>query len=393
MTMSFQAREALPRVQPPPARDGVGTPHDFLLTKGEPMPAGEGEGTDRRRLASRLCDSYALATMREFYPPAMAVGLVGWALFVMVAVRLRRHPEVRIAQSILARVNHVTVRSVRTHMRKLLELGLLNEVNRFRGADGKTHITYALGETTLAGLAQYDARYPRDWDRPARTPGLCHATPRPESAFGSAEQLRTADLRSASELSSDQENLSSSRSDLPELDPPDDSSTPEAAPEEEVLVADHTKDHATEDRESAKAHEVIAGCYRVACPEIVLVSAPGTPAEIATVRRALRERGGEVELLIGAYRGACLVSKGDPSIDFVFANTRHLTAHIQRWRHEEARVRARQAATTHIAAVPAPRTREVSRSTAPVAEWLTAAAPLGVAAAMALERDTDGVAA
>lgn len=354
------------------------------------MPAAEGDGTtDPRRLASRLCDSYALATMREFYPPAMAVGLVGWALFVMVAVRLRRYPEVRIAQSVLARVNHVTVRTVRTHMRKLLELGLLNEVSRFRGADGKTHITYALGETTLAGLAQYDARYPRDWDRPARTPGLCYATPRPEAAFGSPEQPCTADLRSASELSSDQENLSSSHSGLPGGDPPDDSRTPEAAHEEEFLVADH----AAEDSESAKAHEVVAGCYRATCPEVVLVSAPGTPAEIATVRRALRERGGDVELLICAYQGACLISKGDPSIDFVFANTRHLTAHIQRWRHEEARVRARQAAATHAAAIPARRTHEVSRSTAPVAEWLTAAAPLGVAAAMALERDKDGIAA
>jgi len=36
---------------------------------------------------------------------------------------------------------------------------------------------------------------------------------------------------------------------------------------------------------------------------------------------------------------------------------------------------------------------EVSRSTAPVAEWLTAAAPLGVAAALALERESDEVSA
>jgi len=371
------------------------------------MPATEGDSTtDQRRLANRLCDSYALATMREFYPPAMAVGLVGWALFVMVAVRLRRYPEVRIAQSVLARVNHITARCVRTHMRKLLELGLLHEVNRFRGADGKTHITYALGAATLAGLAQYDARYPRDWDRPARTPGLCRATPRAEvarlcpttpeagtEAFGSAEQPRTADQRSASELSSDQENLSSSRSARTEADQPDASIAPEVVPEEEILVADHESDRAAEDSEIAKAHEVIAGSYRVTCPEIVLVSAPGTPAEIASVRSALRERGGDVQLLIDAYRGACLVSKGDPSIDFAFANTRHLTAHIKRWRHEEARIRARQAAATHTAAIPAPRMHEVSRSTAPVAEWLTAAAPLGVAAAMALERDADGVAA
>lgn len=34
---------------------------------------------------------------------------------------------------------------------------------------------------------------------------------------------------------------------------------------------------------------------------------------------------------IDAYRGACLVSKGDPRIDFTFANTIHLTAHIRRW--------------------------------------------------------------
>ena len=40
-------------------------------------------------------------------------------------------------------IDHVSVRCVRTHMRKLLEVGLLAEVNRLRGADGKTHITYA----------------------------------------------------------------------------------------------------------------------------------------------------------------------------------------------------------------------------------------------------------
>jgi len=100
-------------------------------------------------------------------------------------------------------IDHVSVRCVRTHMGKLLEVGLLAEVNRFRGADGKTHITYALGETALSGLAAYDTRYPRDWDRPARMPGLCHASPL--EALGSAEQSRTADQRSASELSSDQE--------------------------------------------------------------------------------------------------------------------------------------------------------------------------------------------
>ena len=60
-----------------------------------------------------------------------------------------------------------------------------------------------LTETALLGLAAYDTRYPRDWDRRARMPGLCYASPR--EALGSAEQSRTADQRSASELSSDQE--------------------------------------------------------------------------------------------------------------------------------------------------------------------------------------------
>ena len=68
-------------------------------------------------------------------------------------------------------IDHVSVRCVRTHMGKLLEVGLLAEVNRFRGADGKTHITYALGETALSGLAASSGMRDRSPCTSARSPG------------------------------------------------------------------------------------------------------------------------------------------------------------------------------------------------------------------------------
>ena len=188
-----------------------------MLNAARLSPAGPGEAqADAFPLRERLRfrDSFGLALLelrgRNFEFQRLAKG--PWALFIGIAVHWQGNAEAWPSQVTLARFSGWSPRAVRNQAQMLERSGFIR-LRRERRTDGSERIFYAPGLVTLAALAEFVERFPRQRAKPGEAE-VQRATPtsvRPPEAMAAAppaeasKELRDQDpikLSSSCETSS-----------------------------------------------------------------------------------------------------------------------------------------------------------------------------------------------
>jgi hypothetical protein len=271
----------------------------------------------RERLRFRDNFGLALLELRARNEAFQRLRRGPWALFIGIAVHWQGNEEAWPSQETLGRFSGWSTRFVRDHA-AALERGGFIRVRRERRADGSERIFYAPGLVTLAALAAFVERFPRDRAKPVRReapstgapttpPTIAHP---PEAATATPSEEASAELR-------DQDQEPSSCPSFTPLEPP--------AQEEQLLVT-------SEDREVA----------RVALSDRMKRKHPKRPAprwydsaDVEMVARCTASVDGDRVAKLTANRqaisGAFGASKrGAPTVRFIWGKLEHFLEHVDR---------------------------------------------------------------
>jgi len=306
-----------------------------MLTAAKVPPPGPAEPEAnvfplRERL--RFRDSFGLALIelrgRSLSFKRLAKG--PWALFIAISVHWQGNAEAWPSQEALARFSGWSARAVRDQADVLERSGFIR-VRRERRPSGSERIFYAPGLVTLAALADFVERFPRERAKPLRADTRTVVTPAmPPTSPHPAEAASAAPPEEASMEHRDQDQIEPSS--CRELPP-----TPTTAPrtEEEQQI------------EISKQDEEIA-CRALA--ERMLRKHPTRPAprwfdasDVAMVAAcaAALESSEQAKMLAlrDAIAGAFLVSKdGAPTVRFIWEKLEHFLDHVERGRRRRLSV-------------------------------------------------------
>jgi hypothetical protein len=292
----------------------------------------------------------ALLELRARNPEFQRLQKGPWALFIGIAVHWQGNAEAWPGQDTLGRFTGWSTRAVRDQADSL-ERGGFIRVRRERRADGSERILYAPGLVTLAALADFVERFPRERARfaapPTRTAEPTGTHP-PEAAAGTPPEAASGELRDQ-----DQNKPSSC----------------EAAPASARVAEGEEQERQVtqEDREVARTAltERMARKYPTRAPprwfdagEVTLVAACASALE--------GDREAKMRSLSDAFRGAFVASKdGPPTVRFIWGKFEHFLDHVNRGRcerladerNERLRAspdRASHASSSHSAAAATP---------------------------------------
>jgi hypothetical protein len=311
------------------------------------LPAGPGEPQAdvfplRERLRFRDSFGFALLELRARSIPFQDLAKGPWALFIAIAVHWQTNAEAWPSQEALARFSGWSSRAVRDQANALERGGFLR-LRRERRADGSERIFYAPGLVTLAALAAFVERFPRDRAKPLRPPEEERApTPPPTPTVSHPpEAVAATPPEGASMEHRDQDQIEPSSCETTARQP----RTADAATEEQQVEV--TK----EDQEVA----------RKALAERMERKHPSRPAprwfdarELVMVAACAAAVGGDTATKMEAQRdaiaGAFVASKdGPPTVRFIWEKLDHFFDHVDRGRRRrladerEARMRVRGA--------------------------------------------------
>jgi hypothetical protein len=274
-------------------------------------------------------------------------------LFIGIAVHWQGNAEAWPSQDTLGRFSGWSTRAVRDQADSLERAGFIR-VRRERRPDGSVRVFYAPGLVTLAALANFVERFPRDRAKALRTevpsprtvaPTATHP---PENHAGGPPEGVSGELR-------EKDQIKPSSCDAPDVAAPNDVKEEQAAPVTE------------EDRDLA----------RIALGERMTRKHPTRPAPryfdagdvtlVAACASALEgDRGAKMLALRDAIGGAFLASKeGLPTVRFIWGKLEHFLDHVERGRRRrladerDERLRASNNCASHAA----------SPQSAPSAEW------------------------
>jgi hypothetical protein len=285
------------------------------------LPAGPGglQAADvfpvRERLRFRDSFGLALLELRARSLPFQGLAKGPWALFIAISVHWQGNAEAWPSQETLARFSGWSSRAVRDQAAALERSGFVR-VRRERRFDGSERIFYAPGLVTLAALADFFDRFPRERAKPLRAeapPAIAHP----------AEAASAARPEEASRKHRDQDQIKPSSSCGPHVGT---TSTP-ATEEQQVQISQ-------EDEEVA----------RRALAERMARKHPARPApswfdagEVAMVAACAAALDGDAEAKMVAHRdaiaGAFIASKeGPPTARFIWKKLDHFFDHVERGR-------------------------------------------------------------
>jgi len=325
-----------------------------MLSAANALPAGPGERDDdvfpmRERI--RLRDNFGLALLelRARNVEFQRLSKGPWALFIGIAVHWQGNAEAWPSQDTLSRFSGWSTRAVRDQADSLERAGFIR-VRHERRPDGSVRIFYAPGLVTLAALADFVERFPRDRAKalrpevPSPRTVAPTATHPPESHAGGPPEGTSGELREKEIKPSSCEKTA-----------PKPKSAEPVAEEQQVEV---TK----EDQEVA----------RKALAERMERKHPNRPAarwfdarELVLVAACAAAVGGNGEAKMLAQRdaiaGAFLASKdGPPTVRFIWEKLDHFLDHVERGRRRRlaeeraARHRANPALSPREAPIPSP---------------------------------------
>jgi hypothetical protein len=322
------------------------------------LPAGPGEPEAdlfplRERLRFRDSFGHALLELRSRGTPFQRLAKGPWALFIAIAVHWQSNAEAWPSQEALARFSGWSSRAVRDQANALACDGFLR-LRRERRADGSERIFYAPGLVTLAALAEFVERFPRDRAKPLRPPEerRAPAAPPPPTVTHPPEAAAATPPEGASMEHRDQDQIEPSSCETTVREP----GTADAATEEQQVEV--TK----EDQEVA----------RKALAERMERKHPNRPAprwfdarELVMVASCAAAIGGDTEGKMQAQRdaiaGAFTASKdGPPTVRFIWEKLEHFFDHVDRGRRRrlaeerEERQRARRDAPPTPRVAPPP---------------------------------------
>ncbi len=318
-----------------------------MLSAANALPAGPGERDDdvfpmRERI--RLRDNFGLALLelRARNAEFQRLSKGPWALFIGIAVHWQGNAEAWPSQDTLGRFSGWSTRAVRDQADSLERAGFIR-VRHERRPDGSVRIFYAPGLVTLAALADFVERFPRDRAKALRTdvpsprtlaPTATHP---PENHAGGPPEGASGELR--------EKEIKPSSCNAPAVGAPNDVKEEQAAPVSE------------EDRDLA----------RIALGERMTRKHPTRPAAryfdagdvalVAACASALDGDGGVKMLALrDAIGGAFLASKeGPPTVRFIWGKLDHFLDHVERGRRRrladerDERLRASHNGASHAA--------------------------------------------
>jgi len=284
----------------------------------------------RERLRFRDSFGHALLDVRARSAPFRRLAKGPWALFIAIAVHWQSNAEAWPSQAALARFSGWSTRAIRDHTDALEHAGFLR-VRRERRGDGAERIFYAPGLVTLAALAAFVDRFPRErgaWlHRPPRddvaAPVISAALP---------EATAAAPPEAIAEELTDQDPEEPCSCGLAVAAAPTRATLP-ATEEQQATIAD-------EDREAA----------RVALSERIRRKHPGRAAprwfdagELAMVAACASaldgDRDAKLRGVLDAIAGAFAVSRdGPPTVRFIWGKLDHFLDHVERGRRRRLAV-------------------------------------------------------
>ena len=313
------------------------------------LPAGPGErDVDvfplREKLRFRDKFGLALMDLRARGKPFLALAKGPWALFIAIAVHWQSNAEAWPSQEALARFSGWSSRAVRDQA-DTLERGGFIRLRRERRANGSERIFYAPGLVTLAELAAFVERFPRER---IKAPPLLLEEPSPAAAPPSSPPAP------ASVAPPEGPSMELSELNLIEPSSCERDAAPSPARAEEQASIDFTE----EDREIARA----------ALADRMHRKHPTRPpprwfdaTELALVAACSGALDGDREAKLEAHReaieGAHLASKdGPPTVRFIWGKLEHFLDHVERGRKKARATRSRGAplATTKPPAAETP---------------------------------------
>ncbi len=321
----------------------------FMLNAAKVLPAGPGERDVevfplRERLRFRDKFGLALLDLRARSTAFRALAKGPWALFIAIAVHWQSNAEAWPSQDALARFSGWSSRAVRDQA-DTLERGGFIRLRRERRADGSERIFYAPGLVTLAELAAFVERFPRERAKapPPHEPDDTPPPPSPSSIHPPEAPSGTPPEGSSMELSDLDLNEPSSCETSTRTSPP-----PPTEEENSIPISE-------EDRAVARA----------ALAERMKRKHPTRPAprwfdggDLAIVAACSSAIEGDGDAKLQAHReaivGAFLASKeGPPTVRFIWGKLEHFLDHVERGRR---RLRAEHASKLRSE-------REVARAT------------------------------
>jgi hypothetical protein len=321
-----------------------------MLIAAKVLPAGPGERDVevfplRERLRFRDKFGLALLDLRARSIAFRALAKGPWALFIAIAVHWQSNAEAWPSQDALARFSGWSSRAVRDQA-DTLERGGFIRLRRERRADGSERIFYAPGLVTLAELAAFVERFPRERAKalrheldevpPPLSPVPIHP---PEAASGTPPEGSSMEL---SDLNLNEPSSCETST-----------TTPSTPTEEENSIPISEEDRAV-------ARAALAERMKRKHPTR---SAPrwfdgGDLAIVAACSSAIE---GDGDAKLQAHReaivGAFLASKeGPPTVRFIWGKLEHFLDHVERGRR---RLRADHASKLRSEREVAPATRVI----------------------------------
>lgn len=298
-----------------------------MLNAARLLPAGPGEPEAdtfplRERLRFRDSFGFALLELRARSVAFQGLAKGPWALFIAIAVHWQSNAEAWPSQEALARFSGWSSRAVRDQA-AILERGGVIRLRRERRIDGSERIFYAPGLVTLAALAEFVERFPRERAKPLRAEAPTTAAGPPPTVAHPPEVPAGAPPEAASMEHRDQDQEPSSC----EAPTPTTEAANGAAEQEQVDVT--------------KEEQEIA---RSALAERMTRKHPARPAprwfdarELAMVAACAAAVAGDAEAKMQAQRdaiaGAFIASKdGPPTVRFVWEKLDHFFDHVDRGR-------------------------------------------------------------
>jgi hypothetical protein len=321
------------------------------------LPAGPEEREDdvfpmRERI--RLRDNFGLALLelRARNQQFQRLSKGPWALFIGIAVHWQGNAEAWPSQDTLSRFSGWSTRAVRDQADSLERAGFIR-VRRERRPDGSVRIFYAPGLVTLAALANFVERFPRDrakvlrTDVPSPRTVAPTATHPPENHAGGPPESASGELR-------DQDQIKPSSCNTAAVGAPNDVKEEQAAP-----VTDEDRDLARTalGERMTRKHPTRPAPRYFDAGDVTLVAACASALE--------GDRGTKTLALRDAIGGAFLASKdGPPTVRFIWGKLEHFLDHVERGRRRRlADERHERLRASHNDAARAP-----SPQSAPAAE-------------------------
>lgn len=321
-----------------------------MLNVAGALPAGPDERDGdvfplRERL--RLRDDFGLALLelraRDVEFQRLRKG--PWALFIGIAVHWQGNAEAWPSQETLARFSGWSTRAVRDQADSL-ERGGFVRVRRERRADGSERIFYAPGLVTLAALADFVERFPRERAKPLRIQAPPPADPTPTHPPATAADAPP-------------EGASMEPRDQDQIEPSSCQATPSSSPSAPVVAEEQQVEVTREDQEIARKalaermkrkHPTRRAARWFDAGELAMVAACSAALEGDAAEKLVAHR--------DAIAGAFITSKdGAPTVRFIWEKLDHFFDHVDRGRRrrlaDERAVRKREESAA--AAKPPPR--------------------------------------